>query len=82
MTCYEYYESYYNVENSRFCLFELFFIPSRDEYKPTSVDNKKDTHKHEESIEIRYNLPDNTNSTRDILSSYITGPYRDDIATA
>ncbi len=49
----EHYESDDDIEDSTFCFFEFFFVASRDQYEPASIDDEYDTYHGEECVEKR-----------------------------
>lgn len=66
MTSNEENKSKNNIENGIFCLFELFFISSRDQYKPSCIDNKEHADHREKSIKECEELSNNSNTRCEI----------------
>jgi hypothetical protein len=79
MTRHEDNESDEDIENSRFCFFQLLLVTCRYKHEPTCIDHEDDAHEHEESVYIRDDLTDDTNSTRDILVGDLATSDVDDI---
>jgi hypothetical protein len=73
MTSNEENKSKNNIENGIFCLFELFFISSRDQYKPSCIDNKEHADHREKSIKECEELSNNSNTRCEINLLDITG---------
>ena len=56
-----------NVEDSILGFFELFFITSRDEHKPTSIDHEDNTENREKCIEVGEDFCNDCYSSREVL---------------